>query len=227
MLTNRILLIVIAPFLFAGCSSTKTVRVAVPPRVDLHPYPIVGLVAFSSNANGDLERMSTQKFLQAVQCAQPGTRVVELGSEKQVLASVGASSWDSATIKKIKEKDGVDALAMGRLDMSKAKPSVQLSSSSIWKTVNARADVNVARSARLQETASGPTMWTNSSQLTTTIANANFNDHGQGSFGARDPEATYGAMIDNLAFTITDAFRTHYVNRRVPKDQVETTSGRD
>ena len=34
-------------------------------------------------------------------------------------------------------------------------------------------------------------------------------------------------MIDNLAFTITDAFRTHYVNRRVPKEQVETASGRD
>jgi PBP1b-binding outer membrane lipoprotein LpoB len=227
MLTNRILLIIIAPFLFAGCSSTKTVRVAVPPRVDLRPYPIVGLVSFSSNANGDLERMSTQKFLQAVQCAQPGTRVVELGSEKQVLASVGASSFDAATIKKIKEKHGVDALALGRLDMSKAKPSVNLSSS-IWKTVNARADVNVALSARLLETSSGATMWTDSSQLTTTIAHANFNDHGEGSFGARDPEATYGAMIDNMVFTITDGFRTHYVNRRVPKDQViETASGRD
>src|SRR4051812_30462080 len=72
-------------FLVAGCASnTRTVRVAVPPRMDLAAYPMVGLVTFTSNARGELDRLTTQRFMQAVQEAQPGTRVVELGSEQQV-----------------------------------------------------------------------------------------------------------------------------------------------
>jgi hypothetical protein len=47
-----------------------------------------------------------------------------------------------------------------------------------------------------------------------------FNDHGQGGFGATDPKATYGEMLDGLVWNVTDAFRTHYVTRRVPRDQI-------
>src|SRR5687768_4199313 len=84
--------------LFAtGCSNTRTVRVEVPPRMDLRTYATVGLVGFSSNSRDDLDRISTQRFLRAVQAAQPGTRVVELGSERDVLASVGRRSWDRET----------------------------------------------------------------------------------------------------------------------------------
>src|SRR5215212_6746934 len=73
--------------LILGCSSTKTVRVAVAPRMDLRPYPVVGIVTFTSNRNdGELDRLATQKFLESVQAAQPGTRVVELGSQQEVLA---------------------------------------------------------------------------------------------------------------------------------------------
>src|SRR5205814_9342081 len=50
MRTLQIAPIIIGCILLAGCSTTKTIRVAVGPRVDLHPYPIVGLVTFASNA---------------------------------------------------------------------------------------------------------------------------------------------------------------------------------
>jgi hypothetical protein len=208
---------VVVLLLAAGCSSkTRTVRVAVPPRVNLAAYPLVGLVTFTSNAKGELDRLAAQKFLQAVQSAQPGTRVIELGPEAHVLASVNARSWDAATFKAIKEKHGVDVLVMGRLDVERARPDFNLST--VVKKLSVRADVNASLNARLLETNSGATMWSDGSQLTTNVAHARFNDRGEGHFGASDPEAAYGEMVDALVWEVTDDFREHYVTRRVRKD---------
>lgn len=211
--------------LILGCSSTKTVRVAVPPRMDLAPYPVVGIVTFASNRNdGQLDRLATQKFLESVQAAQPGTRVVELGSQQEVLASVGRSTWDATALRAVKSKHEVDALIVGRIDVDRAKPSVAVSS--LWKAVSARADVNVALSARVFETQSGATMWTDSAKLTTTIASGDFTSH-SGNVGIRDAEAAYGAMIEQMACDVTDAFREHYVLKRVPKNQPEYADVRE
>ena len=207
----------------SGCSSTKTVRVPIPPRVDLRAYPTLGLVTFASNATGELDRLSTQRFLQAVQNAQPGTRVVELGSESQVLASVNARSFDPAALRAIKQTHNIDALFIGRVDVERVKPNFQLST--IMKSMSVRSDVNAALSAKLLETQSGATMWTDGQQCTANVAHADFNSRGQGHFGATDPEAAYGEMVDGLVHHVTDDFRTHYVTRRVPKDEVASVAG--
>src|SRR5215207_8626933 len=122
MKTKSMFMGVMALVLAVGCSSgTRTVRVAVPPRVDLQAYPMVGLVTFSSNTKGELDRLSTEKFLEAVQAAQPGTRVVELGNEQQVLASANRNTWDATTLRALKEMHGVDAIVIGRLNVKKSK----------------------------------------------------------------------------------------------------------
>jgi len=221
---KRTLLILIAPVLLAACSSTRTVRVAVPPRVDLHPYPVVGLVAFTSNANPDVERVATERFLREVQAAQPGTRVVELGNEQQVLASVNAKQWNAKTLRAVGEQHGVDVLVMGRVDLDKVKP--QVSVSTVWKNLSARADVNATLTARLIETGNGATTWTNSAQVTTNVAHADLSGR-SGTFGARDPEAVYGGMMDHLVCEVTDDFREHYVYRKVRKDEVQVADVRD
>jgi hypothetical protein len=202
--------------LILGCSSTKTVRCTVPPRMDLRPYPVIGIVTFQSNRNdGELDRLATQKFLESVQAAQPGTRVVELGSQQDLLASVGRSSWDTTALRAVKSKHEVDALIVGRIDVERAKPKVEVST--LWKAVSARADVNVALSARLFETQSGATMWTDSAKLTSTVAHGDFSKTSS-TVGVRDTEAAYGAMIEQMACDVTDAFREHYVLKRVPKN---------
>jgi hypothetical protein len=202
--------------LLVGCSSsTRTVRVAVPPRMDLKPYPVVGIVTFSSNRNdAELERLASQKFLEQVQAAQPGTRVVELGSQQELLSSVGRSNFDPAALRAVKTKHEVDALIVGRVDVERAKPRVEVST--LWKAVSASADVNVALWARVYETQSGATMWTDSSKLTTTIAHGDFTKT-SASGSIRDTETTYGRMIERMTCDITDAFREHYVLKRVPK----------
>jgi hypothetical protein len=203
----------------SGCSSgTRTVRVAVPPRVDLRTYPVVGLVNFSANERGKLDKMSTQRFLNAVQAAQPGCRVVELGTEREVLASVDGRSWDRDTIRAVKEKHDVDVIILGRLNVEKAKPDVQFSS--FVKRLSVSQDVNAELSARLIETDSGATVWSDSARCTTNLANGSVNSRGGGHFNASDPDEAYGEMIDGLVYQVTDAFRVHYVNREVPRNAV-------
>jgi len=220
MKTKALLLGVIMLLIATGCaSSTKSVRVAVPPRVDLAAYPMVGLVTFTSNSKaGELDRLSTDKFLQNMQAAQPGTRVVELGTEQEVLASVKRNSWDATTLRALKEKHGVDAVVMGQLSVKKAKADVNLSAGSFLKAVNVRQDVDAQLTTRLFEAASGATMWSDSAQCRANIANANFNSRGEGSFGATDKDAAYGEMVNGLAFRLTDDFRVHFVTRRVNKN---------
>lgn len=201
-----------------GCaSSTRTVRVPVPPRVDLAEFPTVGIVGFSSNAKGQLDRLSTERFLRAVQDAQPGTRIVELGSEQEVLASVSRRNWDRETFRLVQEEHGVDAILLGRLDVERQKADVNLST--FVKRLSVKQEANVELTARLIESESGATMWTDAAKCTTTLAHASFNDRGHGHFGASDPAEAYGEMVDGLVFQVTDAFRTHYVTRRVPRNE--------
>lgn len=211
---NKLLIPGLVVLMFAtGCaSSTRTVRVAVPPRVDLKSYPTVGLVGFSSNEGNGLDRVSTARFLRALQAAQPGTRVVELGTEQQVLASVNARGWNRAALQAVKDEHGVDAVVIGRLDVERQKPGVSFSS--LVKTVSVRQDVNAELTARIVETDDGATVWMDSAKCTANLANGNFS-RGGGNVNVSDAEATYGEMVDGLVYRVTDAFRVHYVTRRV------------
>jgi hypothetical protein len=225
MMKKHIPFVLIAPLLLVACSSTKTVRVAVPPRVDLRQYPTVGMITFaSSNTNAELEQFATQRFLQEVQSAQPGTRVVELGTEQAVLSSVGRRNWDAATLRTVGQQHGVDVLFIGQLDVEKAKTKVQLST--MLKNIKARQDVNAGLTARLIETGTGATMWTDACKLTTTVSHASVGSRG-GHFGSSDVEEAYGEMVGALVWDVTDDFRETYVTRRVRKDEIHTASAAD
>ena len=222
------LLLVAFTAALTGCSNTKTIRVPVAPRVDLARYQTIGLVAFASNGNADaeLERAATQQFLADIQEAQPGTRIVELGTESQLLSTVNRKFLDTTALKEISQQHGVDAILTGRLDVTKVKP--QVSVSSVFKNLGVKADVDAALSARLIETATGATVWTDSAKMTQEVASASVGrtrrGKGVGHLGLSDKNAAFAGMIDPLAFEITDDFRTHYILKRVPKDYVETAS---
>ena len=228
--SQSLLAVIMGCAILAGCASnTRTVRIAVPPRVNLAAYHTVGLVTFTASADtsAELERVATQRFLQEIQAAQPGTRVVELGREADVLASVHANGWDAQSLHAVKQANNVDAILLGRLDISRAKPRVQVWSSAIWKALDVHADVNATLTARLLETDSAATMWADSSKLTTNLANGGINNRGGvtgGHITVRDGDTVYAGMIDQLVGDVTDAFRTHYVTRNVPKDQPDTAT---
>lgn len=217
---------VAAPLLLAsvaGCSSTTQITVPVPPRVDLAQFHSIGLVTFASNeADQPVRNGCTQQFLQALQEAQPGTRIIELGEESRLLGSVDRKKWDARTLVAVQKQHGVDAVILGQFNIERIKPNIQLSTE--WKSLNVRSDVNGTLSAKLVEASSGATMWTDSAQMSTTVSAAHFNSRGEGTFGTSDSKDAYREMIGCLVRDVTEDFRTHYVTKRVPKEQLQTAS---
>src|ERR1041384_7814415 len=72
--------IMLAVLLATGNGCSSTVLVSVPPRVDLKGYGTLGVVDFTSNSGGAGGARATQQLQEQIQAAQPGTRVIELGS---------------------------------------------------------------------------------------------------------------------------------------------------
>ena len=88
-----------------GCS--HTVVVPVPPRMELKSYGTLGLVEFASNSNPAINAQTTREFQAHIHAAQPGTRILELGTREAVLAAVGGRPLDADALRKIGEKYSV------------------------------------------------------------------------------------------------------------------------
>lgn len=74
----------------SGCAS----KVLMPPKISLTTYNKIGMIQFSSNAEGTLQEFASQKFLQALQSSQPGVRILELGEENKVLHTIQHDKLD-------------------------------------------------------------------------------------------------------------------------------------
>jgi hypothetical protein len=187
------------------------VQVMVPPRVDLRAYDAVGIVELASNAKGNLHQFATQKLIETIVSAQPGSRILELGDEAHVLASIRRDELSFGAVQAIGEKYGVDAVLIGRLDVTNVKPRFQLSN--LLTSMSAEADVEAALSARLLETESGATVWTNSAQTGETVAHVSVIPHGPSEFSASDPEEAYGRLVQVLVRRVSDDFQPRYEYR--------------
>lgn len=211
--TNRHLglyVVGIALAMILGCATKVTVLV--PPRVDLAAYRSIGLVDFRSNrGDAGFERFGSQELMQTVQSAQPGTRILELGPERRVLASVEHEEFDFEAIRAIGEHYGVDAVLTGRLDFTEIKPTLRIAPT--LESLSARAEVEVFVSARLLETESGATLWTNSARDRAAVAHFQLLSSRPASFGASDPNDVQRRLVHGLVVRITEDFRAHYERR--------------
>ncbi len=203
-----ILLLAAAVMVF-GCS--KRVMVAVPPRVNLQPFDVIGIVDFESDAKGTLPSFATQRFIEAMQQSQPGVYVLELGSAEELKETLGRDKLDFTAMKAIKEQFGVEAVIVGELEVSEMRPKLDLNNLS--SAMSMSAEVDALLSSRMFETARGATVWTRSTRRTDTIAHVGMNGKGSVRFDAKDPERAYGALVDALVNDITRDFRVTYVRQ--------------
>jgi hypothetical protein len=155
----------------------------------------------------------TQNFIQAVQSAQPGVRILTLGNAEHVLKSVGQKQFDLKAIYSIGKTYNVDALIYGQFTISEPMPNVHVST--IWQSVDAGAFVEASLITKLWETDSGIILWTNSSFAKEPVASLYADTYGTISFGATDPKETYGQLIPQLVYANTSDFRPYYVYRKV------------
>ncbi len=198
--------LVIFVYLVFGCAPRQTIMI--PPRIDLKAYHAIGVIEFSSNARGSLQKFASQQFIREIQSSQPGVRVLELGNEAQVLQSIQRSAFDLEAIKALGKKYHVDSVFIGYLDVTKVKPNIHLSS--LLTSMSVEADVEASLSAKLYETQVGATLWTDSARTYETVAHVSISSDYPVDFGAQDPENAYGRLVNALVYRVTRDFRVRY-----------------
>lgn len=199
---NAALAVAVA-LLFTGCA-----RVYVQPAIDLKPHEVVGLIQFNSDAKGELSKFVTQKFIEAITEDQTDIKIVELGDEAAVLAEVNQTRLGPEAYKAIGEKYDINTVFTGSLNVSQVNPSCFFTPG--YASVEGK--VNARLAAKLVETATGATVWSNSARDERTVAGVE--KFGSSfSFNAEDPEEAYGDLARSLCRRITHDFRGHWEHR--------------
>ena len=190
--------------LFIGCS--RSVIVSVPPAVDLISYGNIGLISFSAeNAKGQLDEMTTQRFLQVITQSQRGVQLIELGTLDKVLSQVNKSTLDQEAVKEIGERFNVKAFFSGKISISDVKPQVSIGA--LIKSMGIRASFTISMTSRLYSTATGATTWTDSVRWEDSLANLSLSEDGIPSFNVRDQNETYQRLIEQMIYELTRDFR--------------------
>ena len=195
---------VVSVLLVLGCGP----KVMVPPEIDLKEYESVGLIDFSSDAEGTLGKFVTQKFLEEISLSQKGARIIELGSMGEVLKSVQRDKMDPEAVQAIGQKHNLNSIIIGDLEVSDVKPSISLSS--IISHMSVKAEVEASVTVKLLETEHGATVWTDSAQDKRNVAHVSIFSGGAVHFDAKDPEEAYGDLARSLVREVTEDLRISY-----------------
>ena len=183
-----------------GCSS-QPVTASVLPRVDVQSYGKLGLVSFASNSDPTINAQVTREFESNVRAAQPGTRMVELGSRESLLAAVGCRELDAQALRKIGAKYGVDAIIVGNLNYSEPKAEV------IQPEDGARVKLRGDIAYTLMETRTGDSVWSSLAWASRPLGRVKVAAE-QGMSGAmRGPSNPRAEMVASLVYDLTGDFR--------------------
>jgi hypothetical protein len=197
-----------------GCTHSHYVTVRVPPKVDLRSYEAIGVVEFGSNADATINRYATQRFQSLVQSAQPGTRLVELGTAESVLAAIGARQLDADAIKKIGARYGVAAVFQGNIAYSEPSVNIRGITDLAKAEGGARAEMRGDMFAKLVETKTAASVWSNSSWVTKQLGGVRLSDHGiAGTVQTSNPREE---MVPELVRLVITGLRESTVQQRVP-----------
>ncbi len=189
-------------FLFISCGA----RVLVPPEIDLLPYERVGLISFSvENAEGQLDEMATQRFLQEITRFQRGVQIIELGPLDEVLGKINKTNLDHEAINAIGEHFGLTSFFHGKIKVSDVKPDIDIAA--LIKSLRVRASFNISMTARLFSTETGATLWTDSVFKKESLANMSIGQDQVPYFNVRDQDETYKILVERMVYELTRDFR--------------------
>jgi hypothetical protein len=198
-----------------GCSSTRTVLVDVPPRLDLKSYGTLGVIDFASNYDAATNTRATREFVTQIHGAQPGTRVLELGPREALLASVGVKQLDAEAMRRIGVKSNVDAIFVADIVYSDPKTDIRINDLSKLDG-NLRTEVRGDLSVRLVEAKSGASVWSGSSWARRQVNRVSVSAS-QGISGSTSDADPRNEMVPSLVQYATEDFRPSTVRRTVPK----------
>jgi hypothetical protein len=185
-----------------GCASSRT---QAPPRVDLAEWGTIGIVGFDAGAEAGLSSLVTREFVQMLQDAQPGVRILELGSEQGVLSELGREELDLGAVRALGERYELDAVFAGNLVLGGVEPIVRLGKT--FGSLRARADVTGELVTRLFETDSGATVWSRSATAPDSLAKLGVRESGMPTFDARKPSDVHADLVSELVQGLGSDFR--------------------
>jgi hypothetical protein len=193
-----------------GCSST--VLVPVPPRMELKDYGTLGVVEFSSHYVAAVNARATREFQARIHAAQPGTRLLELGTREAVLAAVGSRQLDADALRKIGAKYGVEAVFLGEIAYSEPKTNIKVTDLSKLEG-SARTEVRGDISSRLVETRTGAAVWSSSAWATRQVGRVEVSAEQGVRSTMRDSDPRED-MVPTLVFHLTQDFRPTTVRQK-------------
>ena len=210
--TIRLLFVMLLTAVLAACSGKK-ITVEIPPHVDLAALGTIGVVAFDVQSSEQLPGDITLKFIQHLQSAQPGVPILELGNQADVLGEIGFKALDAEAVKAIGRKYGVDSLLTGTLEVTESLPDVKIGQD--LTSMSAASYVHGDLNARLRQTSTGATIWSNGARGKWKLAGLNIASGHLSSIDMRNVEDKYNKMLQELARAGTVDFRKSYETRKI------------
>ncbi|KPK67154.1 hypothetical protein AMJ71_07715 [candidate division TA06 bacterium SM1_40] len=185
----------------AGCGP----KVMVPPRIDLVQHEVIGIIEFTSSSEGGLASHATRKFTDAARRDQGMVRIVDLGSEAEVLREVGRDRLDQAAFQALGETRGINTIITGELLVSDVRPDISITPGFGFLSFAAEVDASLA--VQMVETVSGASIWSSSASTTERVGHVSIFGGDTFTFDAEDPEEAYGRLVDTLVEETTRDFR--------------------
>ena len=181
-------------------------KVMVPPRIDLTQHEIIGIIQFESDSKGELAPLTTRKFTEAIRRDQEMIRIIDLGTEAEVLKEIGHDRLNKAAFQEIGEKYEVATVFAGELLVSDVRPDISIALI-FTAGMSVSAEVDATLDVQMVETETGASLWNTSVTKTEEIANVNIWEGGVFVFDAEDPEKAYGKLVHALVENASQDFR--------------------
>ncbi len=186
-------------------------KVMVPPRINLSDFEVIGIIEFTCNQKGKLADLTTRRFMEAARVDQSIVRIVQLGTQKEVLNKISERKLDQNSYKEIGEKYGVATIIVGVLDISDVRPDIKISPGLF--AMDFAADVDATLDVQMVEAETGATIWSRSSDATQRIGGITILGLKDFAFDAKDPDKAYGKLVNELVYEVTDDFRVRWVRQ--------------
>ena len=183
-------------------------KVMVPPRIDLREHEVIGIINFTFSSKGNLGDFATRKFTEAARQDQGLVRIIPLGSESEILKTIGYEQLNQAAIKAIGEDQNLKTILTGELVVSDIRPNIQITPGLGFLSISAEVDATL--SVQMFETSTGASLWSSSASDTRTVGNISIFGGKNFAFDAKDPEKAYGNLINSLVTQVTRDFRVSW-----------------
>jgi hypothetical protein len=202
--------------LFLACGPKSIIT----PNVDLRKYDRVGLIGFTCNAEGNMEEFVTRWLLMTLRKYQKTARIIELGSEEEVLESVQADTINSEAIRAIGQTYNVSVIFTGNVEVTEIQPldvphrhwlfreARPISGKTSIEGKRVKARVKAWITARLWDAEQGGTLWRTSAFGEEVVDHVSGVSDGKIIFDASEPRQAYWDLVNPLVKKICADFET-------------------